>query len=143
MTIGQFRAVDLAHIGVQGVKNIDYFVLRDCLEVQVTGWSLVGNPALAIETAQPGDLLYIYSDTSFAPRETIGAVAVNPVLYRHGIVSAPTLITERTAGPFVVLFRCEVELDLRSLEYLAEVYNLGRAQQQGSKIKPDVDGESL
>lgn len=142
MTIGQFRAVDLAHIGVQGTRGKDYFVLRDCLEVQVGGWSLVGNPAMAIETAQPGDLLYIYSATNFAPRDTIGAVAVHPTLYRHGIVSAPPLITERTAGQFVILFRCEVELDLRSLSYLAEVYNLGRAQQQGTKVA-NTDGEDL
>ena len=142
MSIGQFRTADLARLGVQGLRGKDYFVLRDCLEVQVTGWHMVKNPDLAVEIAKPGDVLYIYSSTSFVPRETVGLVVVNPVLYRHGLVSAPTLITERTAGQFVILFRCEIELDLRSLSYLAEIYNLGRAQQQGTKVA-NTDGEDL
>ena len=116
-------------LGLRGERDVDYKMRRDLIEVKAAGAFLDNNPDQGVTEAKPGDVVTIWSNTSFAPDKTLGIMEVHPALLKAGHCSFPRFLTEDHHGPVSVLFRCENEINLAELPYLAVVASIGLAYQ--------------
>lgn len=113
---------NLTFYGVAEGEPADYTVENWSVTVPFYKAAVIEEPKKQLTKAKAGDRLYLIPKSHFDVSSRIVFVEVHPVLYRHGVPQFQRIYKSGDRADCGVVWECTVDLDLKKLPYLYEIY---------------------